>query len=127
MRSKGRLGAFLEALPENLIPVLVLILATTASFGLGVLAGRDMGGGTVVGAVSASKGVHIASSTLEMAPAGSVSAETGEYVASRNGTKYYLQSCGGAGRIKEENKVWFQSVEEAVSAGYTPASNCPGL
>lgn len=123
MRSKGRL----EGLPDYLIPVLVLILATTASFGLGVLAGQDMGAGTVAREASASKGVHIGSSSLEMAPAGSVSAEAGVYVASRSGTKYYLPSCGGAGRIKEENKVWFQTVEEAVSAGYTPASNCSGL
>lgn len=125
MRSKSRL----EALPDYLIPVLVLILATTASFGLGVLAGKDMKVEMGVGAVSASKGVQIASSTLETAPSGVVSGsvEAGVYVASRNGTKYYLPSCGGAGRIKDENKVWFQTAEEAVSAGYTPASNCSGL
>lgn len=31
----------------------------------------------------------------------------GEYVASRNGTKYYPPNCGSAKRINEENKVWF--------------------
>lgn len=119
----------LDSLPSSLVSVLVLLLATSASFGLGVLAGKDMlknGGG---GAISSPAGIYIASTTLEMASSSSVSGEstTGVYVASRNGTKYYLPSCGGAGRIKEENKVWFQSAEEALAAGYTAASNCPGL
>ncbi len=51
----------------------------------------------------------------------------GQYVASKNGSKYYLPSCAGANRIKEENKIWFASVDEAKSRGYEPAANCKGL
>lgn len=51
----------------------------------------------------------------------------GQYVASKNGTKYYLPTCGGVSRIKEENKIWFTTVEEAKSRGYGPAANCKGL
>ncbi|MBU1177672.1 hypothetical protein KJ903_00465 [Patescibacteria group bacterium] len=53
--------------------------------------------------------------------------EQGDYVASKNGSKYYLISCSGANRIKEENKVWFDSAEEAKAEGYEPAKNCQGL
>lgn len=49
------------------------------------------------------------------------------YVASVNGTKYHLPECSGAKRIKEENKIWFSSKEEAERMGYTPAANCPGI
>lgn len=49
------------------------------------------------------------------------------FVASKNGTKYHYPWCSGAQRIKEENKVWFNTKEEAEKAGYTPASNCKGL
>ncbi len=49
---------------------------------------------------------------------------SGTYVASKSGSKYYLPSCGGAERIKDENKVWFATKEEAETAGYTPAANC---
>lgn len=58
-----------------------------------------------------------------------VSSETSEkgYVASKNGTKYHLPWCSGAKRIKEENKVWFATKEEAEAAGYTPAANCKGI
>lgn len=51
----------------------------------------------------------------------------GQFVASKNGTKYYFPWCSGANRIKEENKVWFSSVDEAKRAGYSPASTCKGL
>jgi metal binding Ada-like protein len=49
------------------------------------------------------------------------------FVASKNGTKYYLTTCSGANRIKEENKVYFASAAQAQAAGYGPAANCPGL
>ncbi len=49
------------------------------------------------------------------------------YVASKSGTKYHLPWCGSAKQIKEENKVWFKTKEEAEKAGYAPASNCKGI
>jgi hypothetical protein len=51
----------------------------------------------------------------------------GTYVGSRKGTKYHLPWCAGAKTISAENKVWFQSKEEAASRGYTPAQNCKGI
>src|SRR3990167_172867 len=56
-----------------------------------------------------------------------VSAEEGNYVASKTGTRYYLPSCAGVSNIKEENRVYFVSVAQARAAGYTAAANCPGL
>ncbi len=49
------------------------------------------------------------------------------YVASKTGTKYHLPWCAGAQRIKDENKVWFATKEDAEAAGYTPAANCKGI
>jgi len=46
------------------------------------------------------------------------------YVASVNGKYYYLPNCSGVNRIKEENKIWFKTKEEAESKGYKPAPNC---
>ncbi|MFH1608762.1 MAG: hypothetical protein ABH951_01935, partial [Patescibacteria group bacterium] len=56
-----------------------------------------------------------------------LSNDEGLLVGSKNGTKYHYPWCSGALRIKEENKVWFNSMEEARQAGYTPAANCKGL
>lgn len=54
-------------------------------------------------------------------------ASPGAYVGSRSGTAYHLPSCPGAQKIKEENKIWFQTKEDAEKRGYHPAANCPGL
>ena len=51
----------------------------------------------------------------------------GKYVASKNGGSYHFPWCSGAQRIKEENKIWFQTKEEAEKRGYKPAANCNGL
>ena len=49
------------------------------------------------------------------------------YVASKNGSAYHFPWCSGAQRIKEANKIYFSSREEAEKAGYRPAANCEGL
>lgn len=51
----------------------------------------------------------------------------GSYVASKSGTKYHLPWCPGASQMKEENKIWFDTKEEAEVAGYSPAANCKGI
>lgn len=61
-------------------------------------------------------------------PPSSISASVkGKYVASKNGAAYHFPWCAGALKIKEENKIWFQTKEEAEKAGYKPAGNCEGL
>lgn|SRR3989344_305117 len=55
------------------------------------------------------------------------SINNGVYVASKTGTKYHFPWCAGALNIKESNKIWFKTVEEAKKAGYEPAANCKGL
>ena len=47
-------------------------------------------------------------------------------VASKKSTsmKYHFLWCPGAKQIREENKVYFNSEREAVSAGYSLAGNC---
>lgn len=57
----------------------------------------------------------------------SIAKPDGMYVGSRSGTMYHLPWCSGAKRIREENKIWFESREEAANKGYRPASNCKGI
>ncbi|KKS37866.1 MAG: hypothetical protein A3G49_02005 [Candidatus Sungbacteria bacterium RIFCSPLOWO2_12_FULL_41_11] len=57
----------------------------------------------------------------------SLNQPNGKYVASKNSTFYHYPWCPGAQKIKEENKIWFQTKEEAESRGYKPAGNCDGL
>lgn len=48
-------------------------------------------------------------------------------VGSKNSNLYHYIWCSGAKRIKQENKIFFSSKEEAEKAGYKPAGNCEGL
>lgn len=100
----------LAAAPKDALLVGILVLASSASFGLGFLAGRDAGQG-ISSADSPQGGIVIASTT-------------GQIVASKGGTKYYLPSCPGAARISDANKVWFASASAAEAAGYSRAANC---
>lgn len=51
----------------------------------------------------------------------------GLIVASKNSSKYHYPWCSGGKSISEQNKIYFDSIEEALKAGYTPAKNCKGL
>ena len=62
----------------------------------------------------------------EFAASSAVSAK-GKYVASKSGKAYHFPWCQSALKIKESNRVWFNSKEEAEAAVYTPAANCEGL
>ena len=102
----------LSLIPRDVLIIVIIFLASSASFGLGMLAGLDAGQGR---AVVQEEAVSVATST------------TGKVVASKNGTKYYLPGCTGADRISEANKMWFSSDAAAIKAGYTLAANCKGL
>ena len=49
--------------------------------------------------------------------------KTGVFVASKNSKIYHRPDCKYVKRIKEENKIWFQSAKEAEDRGYT-LHNC---
>lgn len=95
--------------PRDVFIIAILVLASSASFGLGYLAGIDAGQGSGV--------------SIELSPLVATSS-AGQIVASKTGTKYYLSQCAGANRITDANKVWFTSASAAQAAGYTLAANC---
>lgn len=67
----------------------------------------------------------VAGETTENLPATTVQANTdaASFVASVNGGKYYFLTCSETKRIKEENKIFFKTEQEAIDAGYS-ASSC---
>lgn len=118
--------ALWERIPTHALAVLACILAVSASFGLGVLVGREAGEkpGIAVSQLATTTSPLPLSSATKAAPGLPAG---GEVVASKSGTKYYFPWCGTVKRIKEENKVWFASREAAEAAGYEPAENCKGM
>ncbi|MFA6519462.1 MAG: hypothetical protein WCT41_01405 [Candidatus Paceibacterota bacterium] len=109
---RGKCKGFLTGIPPDMLIIGILVLASSASFGLGYFAGLDAHQVSVEG--------------FEALPvsADATPSKSGQFVASMNGTKYYPTGCAGADRISPTNKVWFASAEAAVAAGYAPAANC---
>lgn len=54
--------------------------------------------------------------------AGTQAQARGDFVASVNSDLFHHISCASVKRIKEENKIWFTSYDEAVADGYSPSA-----
>ncbi len=139
---RERSNRAISGLPRDLLLLSILLLCSAAAFGLGILADRELRAGKGTGfsietmataTPAAALAALPATSTARRAPlpmnspGAAVQPSAGKYVASKNGTKYYLPSCASAARIKEENRVWFATQADAEASGRTPATNCPGL
>src|SRR3989344_2068473 len=114
---------------RDIVLALVIILVGCGSFGLGRLSKiteQQMPLAILNTAETAMAQEGIAKRTAVLETLASP-AESGQFVASRNGSAYYLPSCSGVKQIKEENKIWFATAEEARLSGYRPAANCKGL
>lgn len=120
---------FCKSNEKDLIVIMVIILVGLISFGLGRLSKiRENKVPVTIENISAAASQIKPVLSLETAQSEPIMPnQGGMLVGSKNGTKYHYPWCSGALRIKEENKVWFSSIEEARQAGYTPASNCKGL
>ena len=103
---------------------LVVLLVGVTSFGLGRSASFTDSPVEEPASITMTEVTPVASSGLATATDAS---RIGQFVASKNGSKYHFPWCPGAQQMKEENKIWFDSKEIAQAQGYAPAANCPGL
>ncbi|HXK31753.1 MAG TPA: hypothetical protein VJZ94_03470, partial [Candidatus Paceibacterota bacterium] len=138
-------------LPKDVFVLLIVILVGVGAFFLGkmfsieekraselrlIQTGGSPSGGFEVGEGKVVNTVQVPITASSTAGAGggeeaerpnTVPALSGAYVASKHGEAYYLPWCGGVKLIREENKIWFATKEEAEARGYRPAANCKGL
>ena len=115
-----------EYITDEICIVAVIILVGLASFGLGRLSFIDEQKIPVSIEYSKTAPANVLNSTRDFENQTKI-ATGGLLVASKNGSKYHFPWCSGAQRMKEENKIWFESKKEAQGAGYEPAKNCKGL
>lgn len=119
---------------QGMMALLVLGVLIVILFGLGMfLLGRfsaqngSLGNNEVLieyPPIVANYGAGNQVSVAQTITGSALNGTTGQLVASKNGTKYYHLDCGGVSRIKEENKTYFNSIDEAENAGYEPAAGC---
>jgi hypothetical protein len=125
-------------LPKDVFAILLVTLVGAGAFMLGRISAREEARKDDLKIVQIESSVDAPSPASDKpaalynkgegstTPAGSPSS-SGMYVGSKSGTAYHLPWCSGALRIKEENKVWFASKQEAEAKGYRAAANCKGI
>jgi hypothetical protein len=118
---------FEEGLERNSFVFAILTLVAVVSFGLGRLSGLEAVKREV--AIEFPKNQQASAFLAAFATTApeTLFKTSGTYGASKNGTKYYLPSCGAWKRVSVKNQIWFDTKEEAEAAGYEPAANCPGI
>lgn len=96
---------WLERVPRDILALIIVLLSSLASFGMGYAAGQDSGQGSPVMQLSSCPAFEFV-------------------VASRSGTKYYYPWCAGADQIDDAHRIWYPQAIDAENAGYTRASRC---
>lgn len=127
--SKGK--AFfgrLRPLLLNIYVPLILIFIGITSFSLGRLSATYEKGSIGVRIIESVTKDTTASAreALETTKISNEASGSGEVVASKNGTVYYLPWCSQVSRIKPENLIRFASAHDARMQGYEPSTACKG-
>jgi len=117
---------------KDILIVIIVILVGLGSFELGRLSKENSSSGlkilpaAMAGEYSDQAGnVLSVTENTEISPINQNSNSTGKtFFASSRGSKYYTVSCSAGKTIKQENRVYFRTGEEAEAAGYTLSSSC---
>ena len=138
--SMEKIKQFTESnLGKDIFAISIIILVGLGSFGLGRLSKEASKPGITVTEYNlANVGSALASASTESVknptnPAVTTSKPAQKtnttktaknYFGSSRGSKYYSIGCTGGKTLKEENKIWFATKEEAEKAGYELSSTC---
>jgi hypothetical protein len=112
---------------KDILIVIIVILVGVGSFELGRLSNETNSTGVKV-EYPDQNSEQPASVTSLVNPdqqlASATTLENKNFFASSKGSKYYTVSCAAGKTIKQENRVYFNTGEEAETAGYTLSSSC---
>lgn len=116
---------------KDILTVAIVILVGISSFYLGRLSKEDSTNGLKIeyggqeASVIGSKEVKNSPISLNPSISERINNNSqGSYFASNRGKKYYPNGCSAGKSIKQENRIYFNTVDEAEKAGYTLASSC---
>lgn len=115
---------WLKTETEAVLMILIIVLVGLAGFGLGRISTAGEGRAVIIEENGRIQENPLSSLSAKDSLANVINSANSGIVASKNGTKYYLAGCSGAGRIQDQNKIYFSTEQEALDAGYTKANGC---
>ena len=119
-----KIKSFLESEKgKNILIVLIIILLGLSSFELGRLSkGKDSSG---IKIEYPNKTLSAQANAISSVTPTKTQTSTGKnFFASSRGTKYYPVGCSAGATLKQENRIYFTTREEAEQAGYELSSSC---
>jgi len=114
---------------KDVLIVIVIVLVALGSFGLGRLSKKPQNGGLQIEYTNQVINGGVNALSAQNQPKKEVlgvstSNTIKTYFASSRGSKYYYLGCTGGKELKEENKIYFNSEQEAINAGYEKSVTC---
>lgn len=114
---------------KDFLIVLIVIMVGLGSFELGRLSKNSQNsgikieypGGVKDQSANAISGTNVSKTVLDTR---NLNSSGKNFFASNRGTKYYSIDCSAGKNIKQENRVYFATREEAEEANYTFSSSC---
>ena len=130
----GRLKNFFKENQAEIVSVLAVIFTGLTCFALGYLvAQKEIKNDLVFQAAltapaagdrqAAASGGSVVNEASGQTQASALTQEKIRFTASKSGEKYHWPWCSFAERIKEENRIYFNSEQEAQAAGYSRCGN----
>ena len=112
---------------KDILIVVIVILVGLGSFELGRLSKENISSGIKILSTKEETGLisseNLLQTTNKITPTISNSVDK-NFFASNKGTKYYSIGCSAGKTLKQENRIYFTTKEEAETAGYTLSSSC---
>ena len=110
---------------RDILTVIIIILVGLASFGLGRLSKVAQNAGiSVEYLMKVEKGAEDILGSKPAVLGISEDLTPKAFFASSRGSKYYSIGCTGGKTIKQENRIYFVTKEEAEGAGYELSASC---
>ncbi|MFH1461109.1 MAG: hypothetical protein ABIF84_01680 [Patescibacteria group bacterium] len=111
----SNLKDFVKQRYSDIILTIGIILIALASFGAGLLIDLSESRGEII--------IQNPTASIQQAASPEKSTEQGKFVGSVNSNKYHWLDCPSAKKIAPENQIWFDSEEQAQTAGYIRCGN----
>ncbi|WP_298523182.1 hypothetical protein [uncultured Methanobrevibacter sp.] len=99
-------------------------LLDTETFYLSPSTGLQTFGSGDFGSSSTSSSYSDAYSSYSSSSYSSGSDSYGSYIGNSNSHKFHSSGCGDVNKMKDSNKVYFSSRDEAINSGYSPCGHC---
>lgn len=111
---------------KDILVVTIVILVGLGSFELGRLSKENSSGGIKIEYPSQNQERGMVQTANVISATNPVKSTTTakNFFASTRGSKYYPIACPAGKTLKQENRIYFSTREEAEAAGYALSSSC---